>query len=195
MTDFSSALTSSTDFPKNKNHSCVEKIVVDVSRGPTFVLTGMGYFFSRRKTTWCGDPVSASKREGEEEEADVSDQRCEEGHSEPRLSTCLHPSLWSQYSTRKSAGQGEFIYTHTHTQASVYTQTHAVPYCYPLFPAPGDWGHKSLGSGYIQDSWVFWKPPSDGDHVLRLPGRRLARLKSLLKNQKGKKKKDAWKSK
>lgn len=28
--DFSSALASSTNFPKNKNHSYVEKIVVDV---------------------------------------------------------------------------------------------------------------------------------------------------------------------
>lgn len=39
------------------------------------------------------------------------------------------------------------------------------------FTPPGDRGHQPLGDGHIQDSRVFREPPSDGDHVLRLPGR------------------------
>lgn len=72
------------------------------------------------------------------------------------------------------------VNTRTRAHAHTHTHAHRVSYWYPIFTSPGDWGHKSLGSGYIQDSRVFWKPPSDGDHVLHLPGRRIALLNARL---------------
>lgn len=125
-----------------------------------------------RETTWRGNPFSSSEGEGEEKEADVTDQRCEKGHTKPGFGACLHPSLWSQHTTREPASQGGFAHT-LQRQKDTNTPTNALCHYMLSFISAAIWGYRSLGYGYIQSSRIFWKPSSDSDHVHHFPGRNL----------------------
>lgn len=51
------------------------------------------YLFSR-EAAWHGHHVSPSKRERQEEEADVPDQWCQKGHTQPESCSLHDPTIW-----------------------------------------------------------------------------------------------------
>lgn len=65
-----------------------------------------------RETTWCGDPVSTTKGEGEEAASHVTDQRSEEADAQPEPGPQPHPSLRRHHWAWEPAGQGQSIHTH-----------------------------------------------------------------------------------
>lgn len=134
MTDFSSALASSTNFPKNKNHSCVEKIVVNVSRGLTFVLTGIVFFFSAEKQHDV-EILSPPPKEREKKKRPMSQiSGVKKATQSPGLAPACIPRFGVN-TPQESLLAKVNSYTHTHTHKQACTHKHArCLIAIPFFP-------------------------------------------------------------
>lgn len=119
--DFSSALASSTDFPKNKNHSCVSKIVVDVPQGPTFVLTRMVFFSAEKQHDV--EILSPPPKEREKKKRPMSQiSGVKKATQSPGLAPACIPRFGVN-TPQESLLAKVNSYTHTHTGKRVHTNT------------------------------------------------------------------------
>lgn len=129
--DFSSALASSTDFPKNKNHSCVEKIVVDVPRGPTFVLTRMGFFSAEKQHDV--EILSPPPKEREKKKRPMSQiSGVKKATQSPGLAPACIPRFGVN-TPQESLLAKVNSYTHTHRQACTHKHARCL-IAIPFFP-------------------------------------------------------------